>query len=466
MEIITFGAFRLRPAIRLLEKDGVALEVGSRALDILIVLVERGGEIVSRKELVTRVWRGLVVEASSLRVHMTGLRKVLGDRRGAARYVVNVPGQGYCFVAPFTRQHVDECVSVPEPDLVKDNRAPSTLPPILNRIVGRDEVITNVAREIIEQFVVTVVGAGGIGKTTVAVAVGHELSGHFQNAVYFVDLSTVEDFAGARSAITAALQPGFCGEADASGLLDCLPRGRAFLILDNCEHIISEIAATAEWIVGCRPQVHVLATSRESLRVHGEKVFRLPPLSSPPDDCDLRAASACEFAAIQLFVDRARAAGGNFELTDTNAQVVARICNKLDGIALAIELAADRTGIFGLAEVESGLESGRHLRWRGRRTAAARHQSLTALYDWSYNLLPEESQTILLALGGLTGPFSLDVARAIALGATGLPDAVDSLVAQCLLTFAPCNDGSIGYRLFDTGRAYALEKSSRACGGA
>jgi len=459
MEIITFGPFCLRPASRLLEKDGVPLKVGSRALDLLMVLLERAGEIISNKELVTRVWRGLVVEASSLRVHMTELRRTLGDRRGTARYVVNVPGQGYCFVAPFTRRDANE--SAPAPELAL-RHVPSTLPPILDRIIGREDAIANVARLVIDHHIVTIVAAGGIGKTTVAVAVGHELAGTFPEGVHFVDFSTAKDSAGVLTAVVAAMLSGFRGQADASDLPARLPAGRALLILDNCEHVINEVAAAAEAIVGCQPHIHVLATSRETLRVRGERVFSLPPLPFPPDECRLKAATTCEFPAIQLFVDRARAAGGNFELTDANAGVVASVCRRLDGIALAIELAAERAGIFGLADVASGLESGIHLRWRGRRTAAARHRDLMALYDWSYDLLPEGARMVFRALSKLSGPFSLDVARAIATGTTGETEAFDSLVTHCLLAHAACDDPSIGYRLPHTGRAYVEEKSRRA----
>ncbi len=190
MEIITFGEFRLAPASRLLQKNGVELRIGSRALDILIVLVERAGEIVRPKELEARVWRGLVVDSSGLRVHMTALRKALGDGVGASRYVMNVPGQGYCFVAPVTRAHAEEIRPTLQPDPTDERAA---LPPMLERIVGREAAIANLSRDVLEQRIVTIVGSGGVGKTTVAVAVGHKLAAEFRDGVHFLDLSlTVE----------------------------------------------------------------------------------------------------------------------------------------------------------------------------------------------------------------------------------------------------------------------------------
>jgi predicted ATPase/DNA-binding winged helix-turn-helix (wHTH) protein len=460
MEIITFGEFRLAPASRLLQKNGVELRIGSRALDILIVLVERAGEIVRPKELEARVWRGLVVDSSGLRVHMTALRKALGDGVGASRHVINVPGQGYCFVAPVTRAHAEEIRPTLQPDPTDERAA---LPPMLERIVGREAAIANLSRDVLEQRIVTIVGSGGVGKTTVAVAVGHKLAPEFRDGVHFLDLSLAVDSASARYLLTASLSQGL--EANAICVGEHLGSRRLLLILDNCEHLIEEVASIGTQIVTHASDIHILASSREALRVHGERVYLLPPLSWPGLSSGLTAAKAREFSAIQLFVERTRASGGNFALSDTNASVVARICDKLDGIALAIEIAADRTATFGLADVESGIEFGAHLKWRGKRSAPLRHQSLTALYEWSYKLLTESAQMTLRALCKQSGPFSWNGLSAASSGLSGASEIVDSLVAQSLLAVLPGDDGAIGYRLMNLARAYGLEKCGAGCNG-
>ena len=453
MEIITFGEFRLSPASRLLQKNGVELRIGSRALDILIVLVERSGEIVRAKELQARVWRGLVVDSSGLRVHMTALRKALGDGLGASRYIVNVPGQGYCFVAPVKRVHAEEIRPAQKPGPVDEM---VTLPPMLERIVGREATIANLSHDVLGKRIVTIAGAGGIGKTTVAVAIGHKLAREFRDGVHFVDLSPAVNSTNARHLATAVLCQGL--EANAIGGGQHLASRRLLLILDNCEHLIDEVASMVTRIAGYAPDIHILATSREPLRVHGERVYLLPALSCPRQPDGLTAAEARQFSAIQLFVERTQASGGAFGLSDANASAVAGICDKLDGIALAIEIAADRTATFGLADVESGIDAGAHFKWRGKRSAPARHQSLASLYDWSYELLPEAARTTLRALCQRSGPFSWRAVSAATSGLSAAPEIVDSLVAQSLLAVLPGSDGAIGYRLMNLARAYGLEK--------
>src|SRR6185369_12861397 len=192
-EFISFGPFRLFPAARAFEKNGVPLALGNRALDILMVLVERAGEVVTHRELIARVWRGLVVDPSNLRVHMTGLRKVLGDRDGKERYIANVTGQGYCFVATVRRED-----AASRPTRVPEHFGGTTpprvvLPVALARMVGRDEAVRTIATDLITERFVTIIGPGGMGKTTVAISVAHALLEEFAGAVRFVDIGAITD---------------------------------------------------------------------------------------------------------------------------------------------------------------------------------------------------------------------------------------------------------------------------------
>ncbi len=187
---VTFGPFQLFATERLLEKEGEPVQLGGRALDILIALVMRAGDVVSKNELITRVWSNVIVDESSLRVHIAGLRKALGDGSSGTRYIVNVPGRGYCFVAPTVRGAEPEATQPPAP---RSPEPSARLPPRLTRMVGRDELIGDLSKQVIDRRLVTLHGPGGIGKTTIAVALGHALLSDFGGAVCFVDLGLLSD---------------------------------------------------------------------------------------------------------------------------------------------------------------------------------------------------------------------------------------------------------------------------------
>src|SRR5216684_1438427 len=408
-DIISFGPFRLVATERLLEKDGVPLSLGSRALDLLIALVERATEVVSKRELMARAWPNLVVDEGSLRFHIASLRKVLGDRQPGVRYVANVAGRGYCFVAPISRSAVKPPLAE---SFVADQAA--KLPSRLLRMVGRDETVQTISAQLLGQRFVTVVGPGGIGKTTVAVSVAHAEFAEFDGAVHFVDLGALEDPSLVPSAIASTLGLSINSDSPIQALLSFVRDQRMLLVLDSCEHVIATAAAVAESIVREASQVHILATSRESLRVEGEQVYRLPPLGCPPDAAGLNAAEAMSFPAVRLFVERVTASGGPFVLSDTDAPIIADLCRRLDGIALAVELAASRVAALGVRETAALLDSQLRLFWQGRRTALPRHQTLGATLDWSHNLLSEFERVVLRRLAVFVGSFSLEAAQSVA----------------------------------------------------
>jgi DNA-binding winged helix-turn-helix (wHTH) protein len=393
-DVLCFGPFRLAASERILEKGGVLVRLGSRALDILIALVERPTEVVTKKELFARVWPDLLVDEGNLRYHVSALRKALGEGRSGGRYVTNVSGRGYCFVAPISR-------AASPPVLLSNSLAhsPVGLSPSPTGIVGRDETVQLISEELIARRFLTIVGPGGIGKTTVAIAVGHTMLAAFDGAVHYVDFGPL----GTPSLVPniVASTVGLPGNFDdpLAALPAFLRDRRILLVLDSCEHLIESIAPMAERIFREAPEVHILATSREPLQVEGEQVHRLDPLAFPPDDEPVTAACALTFPAVQLFVERATANGSGFELNDADALIVGKVCRKLDGIALALELAAGRVGAYGIKGIASLLDGPCRLLWQGRRTASPRHQTLSAMLDWSYNLLPESERVILRRLG-------------------------------------------------------------------
>jgi len=455
---LAFGPFRLYPARRLIERDGARLQIGSRALDILMVLVERAGDIVSKAELISRVWSGVTIDESALRVHITGLRKALCERQDRTQYIANVSGRGYCFVASIERRGVAE--AVPAGD--SGRHLVLALPAHLKRMIGRDETVRELAELLMTQRFISIVGPGGMGKTTVATAIAHALHAEFDNAIAFVDLVSLSDPHLVADMVASRLGLRIQTKDPAAALLAFLANRRLFLVLDNCEHLIDGVARLVERIFMQAPEVFVLTTSREALRVEGEQVHRLAPLDSPPAaGGPLSATEARRFAAVELFMERATANGSRFELSDAEAATVANICGRLDGLALAIELAASCVGAYGIDGTARLLDNRFGLLWHGRRTALPRHQTLNALVDWSYRLLPEEEQVVLRRLSIFVGPFALEAAEAVAadqaVSGFQVIEALGRLVSKSLVWI----DGTgtmTRYRLLETTRAYAAAK--------
>jgi len=454
-EIATFGPFTLSIRKRVLQKDGTPLKIGSRALDILVNLVEHAPEIVGKRELIARVWGPVVVEESNLRFHIATLRKSLGDEESSARYVTNIPGRGYRLAMPVT------WLAAPPPpsDAVAESLF-SRLPRRPLRMVGRDGAVRDVTRRLREQRFVSIVGAGGIGKTTVALAIAHEVSSEFGGAVHFLDLGALQNSQLVAGALASLLGVSVVSETPLPVVLAFLRPRRALLVFDSCEHVIDTVAALAEEILRDSPQVHILATSRESMRAEGERVYHLQPLEYPPPDTGpLTSAEALTFPAVQLFVDQAAAGGYPFELKDADAPMVAEVCRRLDGIALALELAASRVGVHGIEGTASLLSDQFRLLWRGRRTALPRHQTLSATLDWSYNLLSEAERGTLRRLAVFVGPYSLETAQHVvgeSLDPAEVTETLAALVEKSLVTLITA--ATVRYRLLDTTRAYAWRK--------
>src|SRR6266849_4299408 len=452
---LRFGPFELNVAERSLKKANQVLPLGGRAYDILIALLENAGEVVGKAELIARAWPDVTVEEGSLRVHLSALRKALGDGQFGNKYIASIQGHGYSFIAPVTRLPADH-------DRGNASAGMSNLPPALGRMVGRDDGVLEIQGLLqTEQRLITILGAGGLGKTTVALSVGHGALADFAGAAFFVDLSTVSDKEHVIGAIASAVGLDSQLVDPKKALLNLLRPRKALIILDSCEHLIEKAAEIADYIFQNTPDIHILATSREALHVPGERVLRLCPLECPPEQPGLTASEVLAYPAARLFAERVSVRRGEFSLGDDEAPMVAEICRKLDGIALAIELAAGRAAIFGVGNTVARLGSRLDLLKFGRRTANPRHQTLIATLDWSHDHLSEVERVLLRRVAIFVGHFTLEatfaVAEEVGIDESEIAGVLGNLVNKSLIGVWTGSRGPC-YQLLDTTRAYALEK--------
>jgi len=453
---VSFGPFRVFPAQRLLLEGNKPVRLGSRALDMLIALVEHPGEVVGRDELIARVWPNTHVEEGNLKFQISALRRALGDGRAGHRYIAAVPGRGDSFVAAV--RLAEDAPSVVQ---IAATARKHNLPVLLTRLVGRDQTDGRLAGQLRRQRLLTIVGPGGIGKTSVALAVAEASVNTYEHGVWFVDLAPLGDARLVPSAVAQVLALDIRSDDPVPGLVGALRDRRLVVVLDNCEHVIEAAATLAAAILRGAADVHILATSREPLRVEGEFVQRLPPLSSGSPSDHLDATEALAFPAVELFVERAAAALGEFELSDGDAPIVAEICRRLDGIPLAIEFAAARVEAFGVRGLASRLDDHLRLLTRGRRTTAFRHRTISATLDWSYSLLSDAEQTIFRRLAIFAGGFTLEAAGAVAADADHPVAELINLVADLVtksLVWADVGETEPRLRLPVTTRSYALVK--------
>ena len=449
--ILSFGPFELSIGNRLLTHGTRVVSIGARAMDLLIVLVGQANKVVSRRTLIERVWGERGADQVSLRVHISALRKALAQGDPGRRYIANVPGRGYSFIVP---------ISAPSAQASEPNPVSrSWLPVRLARMVGRKGVITEIRTKLASHRFVTIAGPGGIGKTTVAVAVAHEMRSSFDGQVRFIDLGPLGDASLIAPAVATLY--GLPVQADdvVPALIKRLREAPTLLVLDGCEHLIEGAAALAERLCSQVPTLHLLATSREAMRVAGECVHELTALACPPEDQDISASRALEYPAVQLLVDRVRAVRGHFELADADAPIVAGICRRLDGIALAIELVAGRIDIYGFSKTASLLDERLNLSWSGRRTATPRHQTLNATLEWSYDLLGEAERLVLRRLSAFAGGFTFEAAVAVLadekVDEARVSDCVWELRSKSMIAA----DGQQSrLRLLDTTRAFAARR--------
>jgi predicted ATPase/DNA-binding winged helix-turn-helix (wHTH) protein len=456
-EVFAFGSFRLLPAQRMLSEDGKPVRLGGRALDILTALTERAGDTISKEELIARAWPDTVVEEAALRVHIAALRKALGDDRAGKRYIANHPGRGYAFVAPVTRENAPSATAAPTGMAEAGN-----LPAPIARVVGRGDVISRLAQQLVRRRFITIVGPGGIGKTTVAVAIAGAVCASYSDGAWYVELASLSDPDLVPSALCTLLGIAVSGVNPLSGLAAWLRDKHILIVLHNCEHVIGATAALAKAILKAAPHAGLLAIAREPLRAEGEWLHRLPPLELPPQGRTFpTAAEALGYSAVELFNERAAATTNSFMLNDADVPAVLEICRRLDGVPLALELAAARVDTFGVRGLAARLDDRFSVLTSGRRTALPHQRTLRATIDWSYDLLPEPERRLLRCLAAFAGGFTLEAIAEVAeradLADVPLIDSIANLVAKSLVVF----DASASpnrWRVLETIRAYAFQK--------
>ncbi len=450
-----FDRFAISPERRQILVGGQSAKIGARAFDILLALIERRQRVVSKNELLDIVWPDISVEESNLPVHIGALRKLIGPE-----IIATIPGRGYQFAAA-----IEGSDSTAAPQHLSFAPVPyilSNLPAQLPALYGRESDVTALGAMIGRERLVCVVGPGGIGKTRVAQAVAHKLRSGYRDGAWIVEFAPIENAELIVSTIARVLghSPGTKEDAQAS-LLEAMRGQELLLVLDNCEHIAGAVARLSKAVLARAPGVRILATSQETLKLSEEAVYRLGPLETP-DKADPQ--TALSFGAVALFAARAQAVDSRFTLDSNNVAGVVDICTKLDGIALAIEFAAARISLLGVAGLRQRLSEMINLLSGGAREALPRHRKLRAALEWSYGLLSDDERTVLDRLGAFVGGFSLEAAQMVAsdrrIDEWAVLDHLATLIDKSLAIVDAGEQPR--YRLLETTRAFALHRLAEA----
>lgn len=458
-----FGPFRLVPSRQLLLLDGRPVKLGGRAFELLQLLVQRRGELVSKNELMAAAWPGTFLHDSNLKVNMWSLRRSLGDTQIEPLYIATVARRGYKFIAD-----VQASIGEIEHDPMLADPVPSSTLPLLRGIVGREADIADIADVLVDTRHVTLAGTGGIGKTTVAVAVAQAFAPRCRDGVCFVDLATISDPTLFGAALVTAL--GIRGNTDngLAAVLDYLRPRQMLLILDNCEHVLPAATIFAGKFLSDTSPSRLLATSREPLGTSTEHIVRLGSLAAPRPGLALSVDQAVRFPAVQLFVHRA-AEWSDYQFVDDDCDSVASICHSLDGLPLAIELAAAQIGRFNPHELVALLDQKLGFRAASAEGAPPRHETLMTTIDWSFRLLSQKEAKLFGLLSVFSDAFDAEdavfIAEAAGLTPIDVVTGLGSLVAKSLLS-AQARGASLRYRLLDSTRRYAAERrqADPACG--
>jgi predicted ATPase/DNA-binding winged helix-turn-helix (wHTH) protein len=460
---LRFGSFELQRHERRLLVDGRVATLGARAFDVLVALAERPGRLVDKVTLMELVWPGLVVQENNLAAQVSALRKLLGDS-----VIATIPGRGYRFVARLAEQPARG--GMPAPVLAATPAAPSwrtNLPVELPALLGRASELAALDALVERHRLVSVVGPGGVGKSllTQHVLVSRRLA--YPHGVCWVELAGVADAPALPGAVAAALGiDGGSGDAT-DALVAAVKPLTMLLALDNAEHLLAEVAALCHALHAAAPGLRLLVTSQAPLRVAVEQVLRIDPLALP--DRGLPAGEALQFGSVALFVERVRAFDRHFALDGANAGAVIELCHALDGLPLAIELAAARAPLLGVARLLASMRDRFALLTHGRnRAAPERQRTLQATLEWSHGLLDDREQRVFRRLGVLAGSASLDLVEALLVDGEDdrwtVLDALDTLVERSLVAALPRGDGHVEprYRLLESARAFALQCLDRA----
>ena len=447
-----FGPFRLSTFNRALLEGDRVVRLGSKAIEILIALVERAGELVSKRELVEIAWPNTFVVEANLTVQVAALRRALGEDDTGNQYIVNSPGRGYRFVAPIkvldgSRSSVEEPVAA-----TKHN-----LPAQLTRLVGRAEALQSLKRKLGDGRLLSVVGPPGVGKTSIALRVAETMISHFRHGVWLIDLGSINSGSLVASALASALPVEVRSSDILSGITEALRYKHLLLLFDNCEHLIDETTMIVGEVLRVAEEAKVMTTSREPLRIEGEQVFRLSPLNVPPLVANFRPMDLLTYPAVQLFFERAAAVVNDFEVKEADAAYAAQICRGLDGNPLAIEMAAARVDAFGIEGVARRIADRTSLLADSHRGTPPRQRTIASALEWSYQLLSEREKNVLRGLGIFSGSFTLDAAIALFSSENDTATTLADLVCKSLISVDVGADG-VRFRLLEITKAFVSTK--------
>ena len=456
--VFRFGDVELDVLAYTLRRRGRAVRLARQPMELLKLLVEQRGMLVTREQIAAHLWSDDVFVDVDAGIHTAVLkiRQALRDSSHAARYIETIPGKGYRFIA---------AVSVPSSDSI--SRQPlHNLPADLTSFVGREKELDEVRALVMAERLVTLAGTGGVGKTRLAVRLGESLVETFRDGVWLVDLGSLSDAALVPQSVAEAIGVrAIAQHSIRDALVQHLRSRELLLVFDTCEHLVLACAELAEALLHGVPRLRILATSRETLGIRGEAVYQVPSLEVPStEEASLQDLNT--FAGTRLFVARACAIVHGFAVSEDARASIVRICRRLDGIPLAIELAAARVSVLSPRQIADRLEDRFRLLTGGARTAVPRQRTLEATVGWSYHLLSSDERHLLDSLGIFPGGFGVDAVEQICgAGFESAPDVLtllSGLLDKSLVTPDWEHDGTPRYRLLETVRQYARERLADA----
>ena len=439
---VTFGPFRLDRVNRSLHRGASVIPLRPKAFAVLDYLVTRAGRLVTKEQLLAAVWPNTAVTDTVLKVCVREIRDVLGDDPDVPRFVETAHRLGYRFIGQTSH---------------------TNLPATLSSLVGRQREILEITQMLDVSRLLTLVGPGGSGKSRLALEVARSVGEKFDDGVWWIDLAPLGGECFVPQAVAAALgvreQP---GHDLTQTLARFLASRELLLVVDNCEHVIAASACLLRDLLHAAPRLRILATSREPLRSEGEQLWLVPPLSFPETNEALTPVHALQYEAVRLFDERARAALPSFVLSAANCQAVIEACRRLDGMPLAIELAASRVRALSAEQIAARLDDCFRVLSGGHRTELPRHQTLRAAIDWSYDLLTETERGMLRRLSVFVDSFTLEAAEEVASGletdGADVVDIMSHLIDKSLVLVTDRQGAYLRYRLLETVRQYANQK--------
>jgi len=449
------GPLRLDPEARVLTEGDAPVALGARGVAVLAALVSRAPEYVSKAAILDAAWPGLVVEEANLAVQISSIRRALARVPGGEGWIETLARRGYRFVGPVTVRSGRGA----GPTVLTD-RTRTNLPQVLSSFVGRAREIAEIKRLLPTTRSLTLTGTGGIGKTRLALQAAVEVIDAYRDGVWFVDLAPLVDPALVPSAVAQVL-----GVKEAAGqpltvtLCEHARAREMLLVLDNCEHVLGACADLVDALLRATSRTCVVATSREPLRIAGEQAYPLGALALPAAHADANAIARSD--AVQLFVERAREHRARFDLEGSRASAVAEICTRLDGLPLALELAAARVAMLPVDEIVRLLDQRFRLLTRGSGSEMPRQQTLRAMIDWSYDLLDEAEKQLFARVSVFAGGWTIAAAEAVGAGDPIAKDDVPYvLVALIDKSLVVADENGDRYRMLETVREYARERLS------